>query len=176
VLSAFWPTFNIDCMAIGGFFAMLLHAKHPLLKFFQNKVLFYFALVFTTILIYNGAYFPSLLVNDIKFPYLYKEFYSLWFGIIILNFASNPEIGISLEAQPFKYLGKISYGLYMYQPIGIALAFQVALLIPKAFNLVLYVLSLAITVAVSALSYKYFEAYFLKFKGKFSTLVSGEGN
>ena len=175
-ISAFWPTFNIDCMAIGGFFAMLLHAKNPLLKFFQNKYLFYFALVVATVLIYNGSLFPSLTVNNLKFPYLYKEFYSLWFGIIILNFASNREIGISLEAKPFRYLGKISYGLYMYQPIGIALAFQVALLIPQVFNLVLYVLSLAITVAMSALSYKYFEAYFLKFKGKFSTLVSGEGN
>lgn len=175
-LYAFWPTFNIDCMAIGGFFAMLLHAKHPLLKFFQNKVLFYFALVFTTFLIYSGSLFPSLTVNGIKFPYMYKEFYSLWFAIIILNFASNPEIGISLEAKPFRYLGKISYGLYMYQPIGIALAFQVALLFGQAFNWVLYPLSMALTVGMSALSYKYFEAYFLKFKGKFSTLVSGEGN
>jgi peptidoglycan/LPS O-acetylase OafA/YrhL len=175
-LYAFWPTFNIDCMAIGGFFAMLLHAKHPLLKFFQNKYLFYFALVITSLLIYNGSLFPSLIVNNIKFPYLYKEFYSLWFGIIILNFASNLEIGISLEAKPFRYLGKISYGLYMYQPIAIALAFQIALLFPQALNWVLYPLSMALTVGMSALSYKYFEAYFLKFKGRFSTLVSGEGN
>ena len=175
-LNAFWPTFNIDCMAIGGFFAMLLHAKNPLLRFFQNKYLFYFALVFTSILIYNGSYFPSLTVNAIKFPYLYKEFYSIWFGIIILNFASNPEIGISLEAKPFKFLGKISYGLYMYQPIAIALAFSIAQLIQPAFNLVFYILSMAFTVGISALSYKYFESYFLKFKGKFSNLASGEGN
>src|SRR5215204_1449724 len=136
-LAAFWPTFNIDCMAIGGFFAILLHTKSPLLKFFQNKYFFYFALVFATTLIYNGSHFPSLTVNNIQFPYLYKEFYSLWFGIIILNFASNREIGISLEAKPFRYLGKISYGLYMYQPIGIALAFQIALLFGQAFNWVL---------------------------------------
>jgi len=37
-------------------------------------------------------------------------------------------------------------------------------------------LSMAFTVGISALSYKYFESYFLKFKGKFSNLVSGEGN
>jgi peptidoglycan/LPS O-acetylase OafA/YrhL len=175
-LTAFWPTFNIDCMAIGGFFSMLLHAKHPLFKFFQNKILFYFSLVFAITLIYNGSHFPSLTVNDIKFPYLYKEFYSLWFGIIILNFASNSEIPFNLEAKPFRYLGKISYGLYMYQPIAIALAFQVALLFGPAFNVIFYILSMALTVAMSALSYKYFEAYFLKFKGKFSTLVSGESS
>lgn len=175
-LIAFWPTFNIDCMAIGGFFAMLLHSQSPLLKFFRNRYIFYFALVFTIILIYNGSYFPSLTVNHLKFPYLYKEFYSLWFGIIILNFASNPDILISLEAKPLKYLGKISYGLYMYQPIAIALAFQVALLFPQVFNPIFYTLSMGLTVLISAVSYKYFEAYFLKFKGEFSTLASGEGN
>ncbi len=175
-LMGFWPTFNIDCMAIGGFFAMLLHAKSPALKFFQNKYLFYFALVFTSILIYKGAYFPSITVNNLNFPYLYKEFYSLWFGIIILNFASNREIGISLEAKPLKYLGKISYGLYMYQPIAIALAFQVSLLFPQAFNVVLYTLSVAFTIAISAISYKYFESYFLKFKGEFTSLISGESS
>jgi peptidoglycan/LPS O-acetylase OafA/YrhL len=116
------------------------------------------------------------MVNGIKFPYLYKEFYSLWFGIIILNFASNPEILINLEAKPLRYLGKISYGLYMYQPIAIALAFQVARSFGAAFNVIFYLLSIALTIAISALSYKYFEAYFLKFKGRFSTLVSGEVN
>src|SRR5258706_606831 len=175
-LMGFWPTFNIDCMAIGGFFAMLLHAKSSALKFFQNQYLFYFALVFTSILIYKGAYFPSITVNNLNFPYLYKEFYSLWFGIIILNFASNREIGISLEAKPLKYLGKISYGLYMYQPIAIALAFQVSLLFPQAFNVVLYTLSVAFTIAISAISYKYFESYFLKFKGEFTSLISGESS
>jgi peptidoglycan/LPS O-acetylase OafA/YrhL len=175
-ISLFWPTFNIDCMAIGGFFAIMLHTKSPLLKFFQNKYLFYFALVFTIALLYKGVYFPILTVDHVKFQYLYKEFYSLWFGIIILNFASNPEIIINLESKVFKYLGKISYGLYMYQPIGIALAFQIALLVPQVFNIIFYSLSIVFTVAIAAVSYKYFEAYFLKFKGKFSTLVSGEGN
>jgi len=175
-LSAFWPTFSIDCMAIGGFFAIILYTKNPLLKFFRNKYLFYFVLGLTITLLYKGIYFPILTVDHIKFQYLYKEFYALWFGIIILNFASNPEIFINLEAKPFKYLGKISYGLYMYQPLGIALAFQIALLFPQVFNLILYALSMAFTVGIAALSYKYFEAYFLKFKGKFSTLVSGEGN
>ena len=173
-LSAFWPTFNIDCMAIGGFNAMLLHGKNPLLKFFQNKYLFYFALIFTSILIAAGVHFPILSVNNTRFEYLYKEFYSLWFGIIILNFASNREIFVSLETPILKYLGKISYGLYMYQPIGIALAFQTALLFQPIFNVVLYFLSVTFTIVMAAVSYKYFESYFLNFKGKFSSITSGD--
>jgi len=170
----FWPTFNIDCMAIGGFFALMLHTTHPLLKIFHNKYLFYFAIIVTIILIGTGMHFPILEVNHLQFQYLYKEFYSLWFGIIILNFASNPEIPFNLEARPLKYLGKISYGLYMYQPIGIALAFQIAVFFPKVFNPILYILSIAFTIGIAAISYKYFEAYFLQFKSKFTTVASGE--
>ena len=175
-LLAFWPTFNIDCMAIGGFFAMLLHAKHPLLKWFQNRYVFYGTLALVIILFQQGAYFPVVMVNGLKFEYFFKEFYSLWFGILILNFASNPNIGFNLEVQPFKYLGKISYGLYMYQPVAIAIAFQVARLVPAGFNLMFYLLGTGLTVAFSALSYKYFEAYFLRFKHRFATVSSGEGN
>jgi len=173
-ISAFWPTFNIDCMAIGGFFAMILHGQNPLLKFFQNKYLFYFALAFTTFLLYEGIYFPVLMVNHVKFQYLYKEFYALWFAIIILNFASNREILISLESKPLKYLGKISYGLYMYQPIAIALAFKIAALFQPVFNLLFYTLSIAFTILISAASYKYFESYFLQFKRRFTRIASGD--
>lgn len=173
-LFEFWPLFNIDCMAIGGFYALMLHTKNPMLRFFQNKYIFYFSLAFVILLIGKGVYFPILYVNHLKFQYFYKEFYAFWFGIIILNFASNPEIPFNLEAKPLKYLGKISYGLYMYQPIGIALAFHIALFIPGIFNLTLYILSIAFTVGIAALSYKYFEGYFLRFKRKFSIIASGE--
>lgn len=173
-LSAFWSTFNIDCMAIGGFFALLLHAKSSFLKVFQNKYLFYFALVFTSVLLYRGVYFPILMVNEIKFEYLYKEFYALWFGIIILNFASNREILISLESRILRYLGKISYGLYMYHPICIALVLASALFLRQTSDWVLYPLSLLSTILIAGLSYKYFESAFLKFKRKFTIVASGE--
>lgn len=174
-ITAFWSTFNIDCMAIGGFFAMLLHARSPFLKIFQNKYLFYFALVLTSFLIVRGIYFPILMVNEIKFEYLFKEFYSLWFGIIILNFASNQEILISLESRILHYLGKISYGLYMYHPICIVLILNLALTFKQTSDWVLYPLSLLAVILVAGLSYKYFESYFLKFKEKYSIVASGEG-
>ena len=173
-LTAFWSTFNIDCMAIGGFFAMLLHAKNPILRFFQNKYLFYFALGLTSILLYRGVYFPVLMVNHIKFEYLYKEFYAVWFGILILNFASNPQILISLETKILHYLGKISYGLYMYHPLCIVLVLNTALFFKQTSDFILYPLSLLTVILVAGTSYKYFESYFLKFKQKFSIIISGD--
>ena len=173
-LTAFWSTFNIDCMAIGGFFAMLYHAQAPLLRFFQNKYLFYFALAFASLMIYQGIYFPILMVNDIKFEYLFKEFYAVWFGIIILNFATNQDIRISLESKVLRYLGKISYGLYMYHPICIVIVMNIALAFKQTSDWALYPLTLLAVILVAGASYKYFESYFLKFKQKFSTILSGE--
>jgi peptidoglycan/LPS O-acetylase OafA/YrhL len=173
-ITAFWSTFNIDCMAIGGLFALLLHTKNFLLKFFQNKYLFYFALVLASMMIYQGIYFPILMVNAIKFEYLFKEFYALWFGIIILNFASNQKILISLESKILHYLGKVSYGLYMYHPICIVLVLNMALFFKQVHDWVLYPLSLLSVILVAGVSYKYFEAYFLKFKRRFTIVPSGE--
>jgi len=174
--SFFWTTFNIDCMAIGGFFALLLHAKNPLLEFFQNKVLFYTALTTTSILLLQGVHFPILTVNDLKFEYLYKEFYALWFGILILNFASNREIRISLEGRALHYLGKISYGLYMYHPIAIVISLNLLLFLNQVADLWLYPLSVGITILIAGLSYRYYESFFLKFKSRFTRVASGEGN
>ena len=173
-ISALWSTFNIDCMAIGGFFAMLLHTRSQLLKSFQNKYLFYLALVLASVMIYQGIYFPILTFHGVKFEYLFKEFYALWFGIIILNFASNKEILISLESRIIRYLGKISYGLYMYHPICIALVLNALLPFKQTSDFMLYPLSLSATIMVAGLSYKYFESYFLKFKRKFTIVSSGE--
>ncbi len=173
-LNAFWQTFNIASMAIGGFFALLLHSQHGALKIFLNKYLFYFVLGFTSMMLYRGVYFPHITVNDLQFPYLYKEFYSIWFGIIILNFAANRENVISLE-QPFiRYLGKISYGLYMYHPIAIVLALRTAVWLGAPVDALLYPLALALTVLLAGVSYKYFETYFLNFKNKYTNVSSGD--
>jgi peptidoglycan/LPS O-acetylase OafA/YrhL len=175
-LNAFWQTFNIASMAIGGFFALLLHSKSPALKFFLNKYLFYVVLGFTSWLLYQGIYFPHVTVNDMPFPYLYKEFYSIWFGIIILNFAANKDIFISLEVKPLRYLGKISYGLYMYHPIAIVLALQTTLWLSASSNVLIYTLSLILTILLAGVSYKFFESYFLNLKTNFTRVSSGDVN
>lgn len=41
VVKAFWSSFNIDCMAIGGIYAILLFQKSKILKLLQNNIVFY---------------------------------------------------------------------------------------------------------------------------------------
>jgi len=159
----FWKSFSIQCMAIGGVFAILLFNKSIALKVLQNNIVFYATLLVVLYLIING----------IRLPYYHYEIYSTLFGILILNFASNKNIKISLENKVLNYLGNISYGLYMYHPIAIVLAITLCSKMNCISNWLLYPISLALTIIIAGLSYKYFESYFLKFKHKFSNIISG---
>ncbi len=163
VIKAFWTTFNIDCMAIGGFFSILLFQKSKYLKLFQNNFIFYPIIIFTLLLMLKGIYIP-------KFHY---EFYAVLFAIIILNFSANNRIKISLEHKTFNYLGKISYGLYMYHPIGIVLALYICKSFNALTNWAIYPFSIVLTILFAGLSYKYFESFFLQYKDKFSNVTSG---
>jgi len=163
-INTFWLVFNIDCMAIGGLFAILLHSKLKVLKYFNNNFVFYASLA---ILYY-------MMSKGILIKHLYKESYALFFGILILNFASNRNIHINLEIPFLKYLGKISYGLYMYHPIGIVLVLTLVRSVGLSTDYVIYPLSLALAIGMAALSYRYFESFFLKFKTNYSTVESGD--
>ena len=163
-INTFWLVFNIDCMAIGGFFAILLHSKNRFLKYVNNNYVFYSSLIVVS----------YMLSKWIKIEHLYKESYALFFGLIILNLAANPNIHIKLEAGFIKYLGKISYGLYMYHPIGIVLALTFLRSAGLLSDYVIYPLGLALSIAIAALSYEYFESFFLNLKTKYSTVKSGD--
>lgn len=163
-INAFWLLFNIDCMAIGGLLAILLYTKHRLLRYIRNNIAFYTSLLLVSWMLYNG----------IEIQHIPKEPYALLFGILILNFASNPGLHFNLEWRLFKYLGKISYGLYMYHPIAIVMAVQLALWIGLTRDVFIYPVSVILTVLLAGLSYKYFESSFLRFKLNYSTIRSGD--
>jgi peptidoglycan/LPS O-acetylase OafA/YrhL len=163
IIRLFWPRFNIDCMAIGGIYAILLFQKNRFLKLIQNNTIFYLTLILVIFLMIKGIYIQ----------YFHYESYAVLFGIIILNFASNDRIKISLENRLLNYLGNISYGLYMYHPIGIVLAIAISTSIGFTTNWLIYPLSFILTIILAGLSYKYFESFFLKFKDRFSIVLSG---
>lgn len=163
VIRNFWQSFTINCMAIGGIFAILLFTKNKLLKVFLNNYVFYVTLALASICIAKGVHVT----------FVHYEFYSLMFGIIILNFAGNDNLKLSLENKLLIYLGNISYGLYMYHPIGIVLSLFVAKQCNFYSNWFLYPLCLLFTIVLAGVSYKYYESYFLRFKAKFANIISG---
>jgi len=97
----------------------------------------------------------------------------LLFGLCIHTLAHN-NFGKTINNKFLNYLGQISYGMYMFHVIVLncVVFFMLKIEELKIFNdtitiLLIYILTFAITILVSHLSYTYFESYFLKLKTKF---------
>ncbi|CAG4992772.1 O-acetyltransferase OatA [Dyadobacter sp. CECT 9275] len=163
IIQAFLVTFNIDCMAIGGIFSILLFENSKILGLLRNNTLFYVVIVITIFLLAKGVYISIF----------HYEFYSILFGILILNFASNARNKISIENDVFNYLGRISYGLYMYHPIVIVIALFICKSVNFVSNWIIYPVIVSLTVFFSSVSYRYYESFFLRYKSKFSNVISG---
>jgi peptidoglycan/LPS O-acetylase OafA/YrhL len=108
-------------------------------------------------------------------------FFSVPFLVIILNVATNPNCIYRLNGPILNYLGKISYGIYMYHLICIAFVFNVLdtwLHFPRILegwhDVLLYLFSIPLTLAVSAMSYHFLEYPFIRKKRTFTTIISGD--
>ena len=151
-------------MAIGCIFIIFLFKKNRILKIIYSKYIQIFTLFVLTVFIIKG----------ITVPYVNYEFYALLFGILIVNLAANKKSILNLENNVLHYLGKISYGLYMYHPIAIMITLKALYSINISNIYIQILMSVSLTVFIAGVSYKYFESYFIKKKNIFTKIVSGE--
>jgi len=78
-----------------------------------------------------------------------------------------------LANRPLRYLGKISYGLYVFHLLGIAVGIRLsAFVFGKGFWWIDAILAFVVTLGLSVLSYEFFERWFLKLKKKFEIIHS----
>jgi peptidoglycan/LPS O-acetylase OafA/YrhL len=168
ILQAFWVTTPIQCMAIGGFFALIIFEQSKFSIFLQ-KILFYklaqWAVLICTVFLVSIAF---------KSPYFDREIYAVLFGILICNFAHNQHRIFSMENNLFNYLGKISYGLYMYHVILVVFTMRVLQYSIRAYDILLYPVVILLTIFVSTISYEYFEKPFIRRKNLFTIVKSGK--
>lgn len=162
---------KFECMAIGGIGAYYLHVKkQSMLKLVTHSRLFLISIVLILLLIY---FTPEKLQDGIHLVYSF-----LFLGII-LKVALNKKANNFLENKYFSYLGKISYGIYMYHFMIIPFV----IISYKYFglgsnewimNAYVYLLSIALTILVSGLSYAFFESKFIRLKRNFTVIESGD--
>ncbi len=149
ILYSFISGLNMDCFAIGGIFAWLKFTDHSLGKKLIHPIIE--LTTFTTLFL--------LIAFGIEIPFVNNEIYALLTGPLIFNLAFNSNNIIKLEFQWLKYLGKISYGLYMYHSIIIVLVIHGL----NIKNIPLqYFLILAGTLILSSISFETVEKYFLQ--------------
>jgi len=161
----FWSSFQIDCMAIGGLFSYLLFKNHKLLSFVFNKFVFGITLLLTFVLIYFS----------VNLSFFSQEIFSILFGIIIINLSANKNGLLLFENRLFNFLGKISYGLYMYHVIVIVSCIQLFRYLDLLkYHMMLLCICLLFTIILASLSYLIFEKQFLELKRRYSIVISGD--
>ncbi len=165
MLKAFWNSFLIDTMAIGGLFAFAYHKKSVLLKFFYHPII---QMIAYSVMVY--LFISGMAVGNMK-----SEIFALLFGILILNVATNTRMNVAiLNTRLFQYLGKISYGVYMYHSLCIIISIKLMIKYGFYNNILLYVMATLFTILLSALSYQYLEKYFLLLKDRFARVKSSD--
>jgi len=161
---------KMESMAIGGIGAYYLFNGNEKIKLLFNNILLMGSFVVIVFLVY---YTPQVIQDGMYLVY------SVLFLIIILNVSSNPNCIIKLENKLFRILGNISYGIYMYHLIVIALVFGILKVSGFVINdgfvsqLTVYSSTIAMTILISWLSYSYFEKWFLNLKHRFTIVKSG---
>jgi peptidoglycan/LPS O-acetylase OafA/YrhL len=165
----FFAMLRISCMAIGGIGAYYLYnfrmdILRPIFKKWVQV-----AVVLAVI---------AMILLGVEIPRVNHEFYSIFFIIIILNLAANPDSVFNMENKIMDYLGKISYSIYMWHGVAIIVGLHAARYFNPELNTfmgnaIYYVVTFVLTFALSAASYEWFEMQFLKFKHLFAKVQSG---
>ena len=155
---------RIDCMAIGGIGAWAV--------FYRRKRIL--SLVYHPLIIGISTFvLVALMLKGTILPVVGHRLYAGLFIIVILNIATNPgRLTYLLENRTLNYLGKISYGIYMYHflVIGVVIALLRNNLLTHPMNwlshTILYALVVGLTIGVSAVSYHAFEYPFIRNRAK----------
>jgi len=159
--------YRISCLAIGGVGAYLvIDKKQNILSFIFRKDVQWLAYISALL----------LLLLNVSIPIIDQEFYSVLFGIIIINLGCNPGSVVNLEYKWISYLGKAAYGIYMYNAFTRVICFEFIeriyghAIMGWQMESLLFVSGLSLTILVSVLSYELLEKPFLKLKKRFTVV------
>lgn len=162
LINRFFETAKFNCMAMGGMMAYLINKNYKIVDYIRKKPFSYIIILLPFILWFF----------NIEIYYFTDEVMSLIFCFLIANVTYRKYQ--FFDNRIINYLGKISYGLYMYHFAIILLALK---LIHPIFcinlilaNFLLYFIVLIGTVLISSLSYHTIESYFLKQKKRFELI------
>lgn len=157
---------RFDCMGIGGIGAVLYHQKSKMVKFFTSKVAQWIVLISLIVMLLEEFRFSMLIDHQLVAL--------VTLSLILSNITLKKPL-LNLENNFFNFIGKLSYGIYVYHKLIVLLLvpFIQFLPVPNGLKLAsLGILSLVLTIAISYLSYHYFEKRFLKLKSKYTTIKS----
>jgi peptidoglycan/LPS O-acetylase OafA/YrhL len=166
-LSVVLKSIPFHFMAIGSVGGYFFFYKNQLIEKYTHSKWGYFCILCLIFAFLFHQFFRSM-IQEIAISLLF---------LLLILFAINDKNKWVFRNKLFSYLGKISYGIYMYHTFVMFLVFPFVNKYVSNFqggiyyNLLLYPLIFSITILISSLSYHYFELQFIKIKDtKFKTL------
>jgi peptidoglycan/LPS O-acetylase OafA/YrhL len=166
-LNSFLNGLKINSMALGGIFSLMLFDNkfHFFQKFIMSKPI-EIACVLSCFIFW---------VFGIEFGTYNDEIYSFLLVVVIFNVAINPNPFLKLNSNFLRFLGKISYGLYVYHWVIVIILIKTMGKFTFFDNLIthnifLYSLTFLITIIISFLSFKFIEAPLIKKSRNYSII------
>jgi peptidoglycan/LPS O-acetylase OafA/YrhL len=158
---------NLNYLMVGALGAIALNNSEKKIPEFLYKkwpVLLLNSIAIVLLFIYKPAGYFFIM------PFLYL--------LLVLYVVSLDKLSATTRSKKevFSFLGKYTYGMYMYHPMFILatkIVFDVCSLNYKdslLLNMAIGIISLTATIVVAYLSYEYFEKHFLKYKERFSVI------
>jgi peptidoglycan/LPS O-acetylase OafA/YrhL len=161
--AVFFNYSQFTTFAIGSFIAVYYKSNHQTLGIFKNK---WFQLGFYVLLF-------LLIYFNVKTPFLYYEWVTIQVGILLLIATYPGSSIIPYSHSVAEYLGRISYGVYLFHYIAITICIKYFVFagkmdIFKPVNFVVLVfLSVLLSVLFGLVSYYTIEQYFMRIKNRF---------
>jgi len=156
----------------GSYMALLCLQFKSLIVFFEKYQNLIFVLVMFFLLVASLCKFLGVMDNNMlrRTPIIFLDIVfslmiaSLWYG-------NSSFLSRLLSVSPLVYIGKVSYGIYLYHMFCHFIVwdiwyFEVALL-PNYINyLIRLIIYISMSVGIAALSYRFLELPFLRFKNQ----------
>lgn len=165
VIQAILYNTRFSCLSIGAIGAYFFYEKNKYISIVNNKWVDLSSWVILTLFFTDYLRIFSIINHEII---------STLSLVIIFNQINNAKPLISLENKFFDYLGKISFGLYVYNGIVVEYINKFMLFTHLEKNyyfvFIFIILSVLTTILISHLSYNYLEKRFLKLKYNYTTV------
>ena len=156
---------RFDAMALGGIGAWGYKFRLPwVLKLIKPKFIQMLVAIFILLLISKSLMIPNSISHILMAgTTVILIFYAHLFEKPIIN----------LRNKQIDYLGKISFGIYVYHPLAIGLTgllFKQTELLPLIKIPAFFITIILFTILMAGLSFRYYENYFLKLKFKYAII------
>jgi peptidoglycan/LPS O-acetylase OafA/YrhL len=158
---------RFGCMAIGALGAYYWYTSPHKLNVLFNPIIEIVCWLIIALVFVNRFHIFSIIDH---------ELIAIVSVLLIINQVKGKPF-VSLENPIFDYLGKISFGLYVYNPLLIHWVAKGFFMLDIGnvgwqYYLLIYLITPLVIIGVSHLSYAYVERPFLKIKDRFSIVAS----